>query len=73
MVNSYRTVLGLQPGESIFQTPNILKNYHEIKAHIMENFNEKNKDMSFDFEKKIYIDEIENFYSFVVDAYINKD
>ena len=73
LVNSYRKVLGLHKGESIFQTPNILKNYHEIKAHVMDHFNERNPEMSFDFEKKVYVDEIENYYSFVVDAYINKD
>jgi transcription elongation factor Elf1 len=39
----------------------------------MEHFNEKNCEMSFDFEKKIYVDEIKNYYSFVVDAYVNKD
>jgi tetratricopeptide (TPR) repeat protein len=50
-----------------------MKNYQEIKIAVMDNFNENNKEMSFDFEKKVYVDEIESYYSFVVDAYINKD
>ena len=29
--------------------------------------------MSFDFEKKIYVDEIQQYYSFVVDAYETKN
>ena len=42
LVNSYRTVLGLRKGESLFQTPDILKNYNEIKTHVQEHFHEKN-------------------------------
>lgn len=73
LVNSYRTALGLKNGESILQTPNILKNYNDIKAHVQQLFNEKNPQMSFDFEKKVYVDEIQLYYSFVVEAYSNKN
>lgn len=73
LVNSYRSALGLMKGESILQTPNILKNYNDIKAHVQSQFNEKNPLMSFDFEKKVYVDEIQLYYSFVVDAYVNKN
>jgi tetratricopeptide (TPR) repeat protein len=73
LVNSYKTVLGLKKGESVFQTPDIMKNYSEIKSHVQDHFNQKNPQMSFDFEKKIYVDEIQQYYSFVVDAYISKN
>lgn len=50
-----------------------MKNYNDIKAHVQGHFNEKNPEMSFDFEKKVYVDEIQQYYSIVVDAFINKN
>ena len=39
----------------------------------MEDFNDKNKDATFDFEKKVYLDEIDNLMNQIIDAFNKRD
>ena len=72
-MSDYKRQLGIHLEDSIFQQPNIMETYEELKQQVMEEFHKANPEMSFDFEKKVLLDEIESIMEEIIQAFLNKD
>lgn len=64
--------LGLDEGQSIFTTQAINKKYYDIKKDCMKTFNEQNN-ISFDFDKHMYLELIEQYYNVIEESFLTKD
>lgn len=64
-LSKYKNILGMKSNESIFERVDAKEKYDEIKQMVMTEFNNAksniNADVTYDFEKKVYLDEIENY------------
>lgn len=71
-LRDYKSKLGLRQEQSVFESPEVRKKYYEARHTVMDDFHEKNN-VSFDFDKKVYLEEISGHMNVVMQAYTNKD
>ena len=61
--------MNIDLNDSIFDKEDHRIYYDSYKSKIMKEFNEENPNITFDFEKKVYLDEISQFIYQIYDAF----
>ena len=64
--------MGVRPDQSVFEAPEVRKKYYEARRAVMDDFHERNN-VSYDFDKKVYLEEISGHMNNVLQAYLSKD
>jgi len=68
----YKLLMGLLPSESILEDQDYRNQYFEVKKKIEQDFEKANLDVYFDFDKKVYLDEIYKHLEQAMACYHNK-
>ena len=63
--------MSIDLNDSIFKTKDHREFYDSHKQKIMKEFNEANPQITFDFEKKVFLDEISQFIYLIYEAFSN--
>jgi len=69
----YKRKLGLEKSQSLFALPAIEERYHDIRKKVLEEFIKVNPNTCFDFEKKVYLDELETLLIKVITSFTKKE